>query len=73
MNPKDPTETDRKVAVNIRRIRRLKEISQTTIALELGVTFQQFQKYEKGTNRITVGRFVQIADVLGVDIQELLK
>jgi transcriptional regulator with XRE-family HTH domain len=34
----------------------------------LGLTFQQVQKYEKGTNRISVGRLVDIAKILGVDI-----
>jgi transcriptional regulator with XRE-family HTH domain len=40
-------------------------MSQTTLAEKIGVTFQQVQKYEKGTNRIGSSRLAQIAAVLG--------
>jgi transcriptional regulator with XRE-family HTH domain len=40
-------------------------MSQTTLAERIGVTFQQVQKYEKGTNRIGSSRLAQIAFVLG--------
>ena len=41
-------------------------MSQERLGDSLGITFQQVQKYEKGTNRIGAGRLHQIADVLGV-------
>jgi transcriptional regulator with XRE-family HTH domain len=41
-------------------------MSQTELAGELGITFQQVQKYEKGTNRISSSRLHQIASILGV-------
>jgi len=51
------------------RTRRMRiGMSQEKLGEELGLTFQQVQKYEKGTNRISVGRMVEIAKVLGVDI-----
>jgi transcriptional regulator with XRE-family HTH domain len=41
-------------------------MSQTTLGNAVGVTFQQMQKYEKGSNRISSSRLSQIADVLKV-------
>jgi transcriptional regulator with XRE-family HTH domain len=38
----------------------------------LGLTFQQVQKYEKGMNRISVARLIEIAKILGVDIHFFL-
>ena len=51
------------------RMRRISiGMSQEKLGEMLGLTFQQVQKYEKGTNRISVGRLVDIAKILGVDI-----
>ena len=46
--------------------RRLVGMSQNTLADRLGVTFQQIQKYEKGTNRVSSSRLAMIADAFGV-------
>jgi transcriptional regulator with XRE-family HTH domain len=43
-------------------------MSQTVLGKAVGVTFQQIQKYERGTNRISSGRLQQFADILNVDI-----
>jgi transcriptional regulator with XRE-family HTH domain len=43
-------------------------MSQTTLAEGLGLTFQQVQKYERGTNRIGASRLQQIAHVLQVPV-----
>lgn len=72
MKPKDVTEIDKRVAANIRRERRLQDMTQVDLADKLDITFQQIQKYEKAINRITIGRFVQIAEALGVSVEELL-
>ena len=51
------------------RARRLEQkLSQQQLAEALGVSFQQIQKYEKGVNRVGVGRLQQIADFLKVDM-----
>ena len=51
------------------RSRRLEcHVSQTELAGGIGVTFQQVQKYEKGTNRIGAGRLERISETLGVPI-----
>jgi len=51
------------------RLRRLQlSLSQTELAQKLGLTFQQVQKYEKGTNRISCSRLYEISEVLDVPI-----
>ena len=45
-------------------------MSQTALGEALGVTFQQIQKYEKGTNRIGSGKLVRLAAALGVQPQQ---
>src|SRR5262245_10936906 len=65
-------ETDQLVARNIRYQRIQRGMSQEAVADELGLTFQQLQKYEKGVNRISIGRLVRIARILGVPLTVLL-
>ncbi len=48
--------------------RMLAGISQEKLGEALGLTFQQIQKYEKGTNRISASRLQQIAKMLGVPV-----
>jgi transcriptional regulator with XRE-family HTH domain len=48
-------------------------MSQAELAKRLGVSFQQVQKYEKGTNRVGAGRLPQIAEIFGVPIGALFK
>ena len=48
--------------------RMLVGMSQEKLGEALGITFQQVQKYEKGTNRISVARLVDIAKILDVNI-----
>jgi transcriptional regulator with XRE-family HTH domain len=49
-----------------------RDLSQSDLAEKLGVSFQQVQKYEKGTNRITVSRLEQIALALETTPHELM-
>lgn len=46
-------------------------MSQTALADQLGLTFQQVQKYEKGVNRIGAGRLQTIAEIFQVSITDL--
>ena len=62
---------DIQVGANIRRRRVAMNISQEKLADSLGITFQQVQKYEKGANRVSASRLVQIAALLQVDIRDL--
>src|SRR5688572_21757049 len=51
------------------KLRRLElGVSQTALGSDLGVTFQQIQKYENGTNRVSAGRLQQVAAFLKVPI-----
>ena len=65
---KAPNAIDIHVGSRIRLQRALKGMSQTTLAEGLGVTFQQVQKYEKGTNRVGSSRLQAIAGILGVPV-----
>ena len=59
---------DRVIAANIRALRLRRGLSQGAVAERLGVSFQQLQKYENGTNRIGAGRLAQIAAALGTPV-----
>jgi transcriptional regulator with XRE-family HTH domain len=59
------------VGRRVRAFRLRKKMSQKDLGDELGVTFQQIQKYEKGTNRIGAGRLQRIAEVFGLSVNEL--
>jgi transcriptional regulator with XRE-family HTH domain len=67
-NKKTPEPTDVHVGARIRLQRNLIGMSQEKLAEGLGVTFQQVQKYEKGTNRVGASRLQRISEVLGVPI-----
>lgn len=68
MSIKRPDPVDVEVGHRIRIQRLAKGLSQTALANQLGVTFQQVQKYEKGVNRVGAGRLTKIAEVLGVAV-----
>lgn len=57
------------VGGRVKMRRGLMGMSQTELANQLGITFQQVQKYEKGANRIGASRLYQISEVLGVPVQ----
>jgi len=59
---------DELVGRNIQVLRRNLGLSQTQLGARIGVTFQQVQKYEKGTNRVGAGRLYKMASVLRVPI-----
>ncbi len=52
----------------IREIRKSRRMSQMSLADHVGVSYQQVQKYEKGTSSISVDRLKQIADALGTSV-----
>lgn len=56
----------------IRQRRMLLCLSQETLAEQIGVTFQQVQKYEKGANRVSWSRLVQIASALECSVPQLM-
>ena len=64
--------TDNEIDCNVGRQLRFRRVelgfSQTVVADALGIKFQQIQKYEKGTNRVSASRLWDLADFLKVDI-----
>ena len=66
---KRTAETDRRVGACVRAARVKAGLSQSKLAAELGITFQQMQKYEKGKNRIAVSTLLLIADALSLPVQ----
>jgi transcriptional regulator with XRE-family HTH domain len=64
MSKRSPTRVDKYVGSRIRVQRQTLGISQRKLAHALGVTFQQIQKYENGTDRIGAGRLQQLSQVL---------
>lgn len=63
-NHRTPSPVDLQVSRRIRSARIDHQMSQEELANKLGITFQQVQKYEKGSNRVTIGRLVSIAAAL---------
>jgi len=70
---KSPGPVDKHVGSRVRMRRLLVGMSQERLAEALGLTFQQVQKYEKGTNRIGASRLQQISQVLGVPVTFLFE
>ncbi|MDD9912657.1 MAG: helix-turn-helix transcriptional regulator [Alphaproteobacteria bacterium] len=57
------------VGKRLKQQRLLQGISQESLAKQLGITFQQIQKYENATNRISASKLYQLSQVLEVPIQ----
>ena len=67
-NKKQPNPIDIHVGSRVRLRRMMLGMSQEKLGESLGITFQQIQKYEKGTNRIGASRLQHIARVLTVPV-----
>jgi len=70
---KIPNPIDVHVGSRIRLRRNILGISQEKLGEHLGITFQQIQKYEKGTNRVGASRLQEIAAVLQVPVSFLFE
>ena len=68
MNVKTANAIDSYVGARIRMRRQLLGMSQERLAEQIGVTFQQVQKYEKGTNRVGASRLQAIASILDAPV-----
>jgi transcriptional regulator with XRE-family HTH domain len=65
---KTPNPVDKHVGSRVRMRRLMLSLSQEKLGDALGLTFQQVQKYEKGTNRIGASRLQQISHILQVPV-----
>jgi transcriptional regulator with XRE-family HTH domain len=68
MVKKTPNPIDKHVGSRVRMRRMMLGMSQEKLGDSLGLTFQQIQKYEKGTNRIGASRLQQISLILQVPV-----
>ena len=63
------SEIDLYVGKRLRRRRRLLGLTQQSLAEQVGIRFQQIQKYECGANRISAARLFELSEALSVPIQ----
>jgi transcriptional regulator with XRE-family HTH domain len=68
MAKKSPNPIDKHVGARVRMRRMMLSMSQEKLGDALGLTFQQVQKYEKGTNRIGASRLQAISNILHVPV-----
>jgi transcriptional regulator with XRE-family HTH domain len=64
---------DAQLGERIRRRRRELGLSQSALGGKLGITFQQIQKYENGTNRVSATMLLKLSAALAVPVTELLQ
>ncbi|MEN3402286.1 helix-turn-helix domain-containing protein [Brucella melitensis] len=67
-NKKKPNPIDMHVGSRIRLRRNMLGLSQEKLGENLSITFQQIQKYEKGTNRVGASRLQAISSILNVPV-----
>jgi len=73
MSAKAPNPVDKYVGSRMRMRRIMLGMSQEKLGEALGLTFQQIQKYEKGTHRVGASRILQISEVLQVPVSFLFE
>jgi transcriptional regulator with XRE-family HTH domain len=67
-----PNRLDVALGLRIRERRKALSVSQTALANAIGLTFQQIQKYERGFNRVSFSRLVDIAHALDCRVIDLI-
>ena len=70
MDDKAPNPIDVHVGRRIRERRRQLGLSQEKLADALGLTFQQVQKYERGSNRVSASKLFEVSRTLGVRVSD---
>lgn len=71
--PKRPHPVDVAVGKKLKELRTMRRMSQTDVAKRLGLSFQQMQKYETGSNRISSSKLFEISQFLGVSVAEFFE
>jgi transcriptional regulator with XRE-family HTH domain len=72
-NTKKPNPIDVQVGRRVRFHRLMLGMSQGTLGKQVGITFQQVQKYERGTNRVSSSRLQGIARALAVPVHSFFE
>lgn len=70
---RSPTDTDRVVGSNVRALRISQDITLAELAADVGISHQQLQKYETGSNRISAGTLLHLATVLKVELTDFYR
>lgn len=63
---------DAAIGSRLKAIRTSQGISQEVLGENIGVSFQQIQKYENGSNRLSLSRALKVSNFLNVEINELV-
>jgi transcriptional regulator with XRE-family HTH domain len=71
VSPRSPSDVDRLVGENVRKLRTQRNLTLAQLAGELGISHQQLQKYETGMNRLSAGTLCNVAAALCVPIEAL--
>ncbi|WP_341197837.1 helix-turn-helix transcriptional regulator [Hyphomonas chukchiensis] len=62
------TEVDRQVGADVRTLRTAQGLTLVSVSEQLGISHQQLQKYETGSNRLSAGILVRLAEILNVPL-----
>lgn len=73
MAKKQITELDKAIGLKLRDLRLQRGVNQVATGDALGVTFQQIQKYENGTNKISAASLKVLADLFNVPVTEFFE
>lgn len=68
----EPDPFDVRIGARIVALRQERRVTQAELARKIGVTFQQVQKYEKGRNRVSGSRLVQVAEALSTTVADVV-
>jgi transcriptional regulator with XRE-family HTH domain len=72
-SPQSVSSVDIYIGVRIRSLRLQLGMSQKALAEKLGIKFQQVQKYEAGSNRVSAARLFDICDFFGVSLASMFE
>jgi len=72
INPRRVQDSDIAIGERMRARRNQIKMSQEEVGRKLDVSFQQIQKYERGANRVSSGRLMQIADALQCSVTDII-
>ena len=72
-SPRSPNAVDEFIGTRMRERRQALGISQAALGEQIGVTFQQIQKYETGRNRVSAARLFEICKVLNVSLLSMFE
>ena len=72
-SPRKSNSVDVFIGKRMRELRHVSNISQVELGRELGVSFQQIQKYEKGVNRVSAARLFYICKALNVSLSSMFE